>query len=849
MSRADIEAGRASVKIFSDESDLIRGLKKSQRMLRAFGRNAQQMGRTLTGAFVAAAVPIGFAIKTFASFSDAMLFAKGTSGALGQQFADMNTEARRLGSTTSFTASEVAGLMGVLGQANFSPEEIVEASSAILDLARATKVDLGFAGNFAAKVKSAFGLAASDMTKVSDTLAAATNRSNQDITELMEGFKLASPFASQLGDDIDTLAGLLGVLANSSISASQASTMLQRGYKNLIDPRIRKEVEKFTGISIQDPDTGKFRGMVAVLEDIATAGEGMDDVDFAGKMDEFFGRGAAGALILTKNIGSVREKIAEVGGAAGAAAELAALMDSEVGGAMRRFASAWKDLQIGFVQQMGDELEEMLEQGRNALNWIGIFLSQNKGLSLTILKTVAAIGIAGVSLIAFGSMAMSAASLLGVFIISLKLIAATVGILISALTFLVSPLGIFLTAGVGVLALIGHITGLSTAIGSILSESVVSMGKTFGQVMTGVMDAISNGNMQAAMAVMWGGAYLEWIKGKNKLLEIWTVMTGELDKLWETFKGGIVDSILATFEGVVGFAKGFKSAFMSVFGWISDAFETMMISLTAAFHGSLLEFRKAKQEALWLSTESVNDDIYQNQRGKSDDIHDLKARRKAKQVLPIIDEAVKATTAPGATDAEKAEAIAEAGRQMDDLFGSGHEFAEQHTAALHTMADALAANPLERATPRTENAIIVEEKLDEIDQGVQDKLSAQADELAAAQNEFNRLLQEAKKPKPENVPEDDGGDDEPPTPPPPEPTPEAAGRRLGKQSIDRAVGDVAGVSINTQEGFSAVAKALSTGAEEWAPQTAENTKATAIAAKKMARLMSQPGFEFVPLNL
>ena len=63
---------------------------------------------------------------------------KAVTGSTQKQFAALTDQAKLLGRTTSFTATQVAEGMTSLGRAGFKPEEIQAAIPAVLNLARAT---------------------------------------------------------------------------------------------------------------------------------------------------------------------------------------------------------------------------------------------------------------------------------------------------------------------------------------------------------------------------------------------------------------------------------------------------------------------------------------------------------------------------------------------------------------------------------------------------------------------------------------------------------------------------------------------------------------------------------------
>ena len=81
-----IRAARAYVELFADDSKLVRGLRRAQAKLKAFGRSVQQFGRQLLTVGSLAAVPFALSAQTFANFESQMARVKALTGATGEQF-------------------------------------------------------------------------------------------------------------------------------------------------------------------------------------------------------------------------------------------------------------------------------------------------------------------------------------------------------------------------------------------------------------------------------------------------------------------------------------------------------------------------------------------------------------------------------------------------------------------------------------------------------------------------------------------------------------------------------------------------------------------------------------------
>lgn len=103
------------VKVGADVSDFSRKMAESNRALSNFGKANQQTfdafkrtGAVVTGAGIALAGGLGFAVKKAANFESAMSSVAAISGATGKDFELLSDKAREMGAKTSFSATEAA---------------------------------------------------------------------------------------------------------------------------------------------------------------------------------------------------------------------------------------------------------------------------------------------------------------------------------------------------------------------------------------------------------------------------------------------------------------------------------------------------------------------------------------------------------------------------------------------------------------------------------------------------------------------------------------------------------------------------------------------------------------------
>jgi len=101
-------------------------------------------------------------IKTIANFEEAMSKVRAVTGAMPKEFKALSNNAKLLGSTTSKTATQVAGLQLEFSKLGFSTQEILAATEATISLSIAAGSDLAESAVVAASTIRGFGLDASE---------------------------------------------------------------------------------------------------------------------------------------------------------------------------------------------------------------------------------------------------------------------------------------------------------------------------------------------------------------------------------------------------------------------------------------------------------------------------------------------------------------------------------------------------------------------------------------------------------------------------------------------------------------------------------------------------------------
>lgn len=287
------------------------------RTAKRFKSIGAQMSRNLTA-------PLGLigasSFKVAADFEASMSKVKAISGATGAEFKALEADARRLGSATRFSATEVSGLQTEYAKLGFKPDEIVNATEATLALAQASGSDLASAAEVAGATLRGFGLNADETQRVTDVMASAFASSALDLDSFRDSMKFVAPVAASAGVSLEEASGMLATLANNGIKGSQAGTALRRI------------------LSEMAADGSSFEQAFAKsAESVVTLGDAKDEV----------GRSAQSAfLVLQKGQKDVKDLTKNFNEAEGSAQEMADVMGDNAQGSIKRMQSAIEGAQI-----------------------------------------------------------------------------------------------------------------------------------------------------------------------------------------------------------------------------------------------------------------------------------------------------------------------------------------------------------------------------------------------------------------------------------------------------------------------------------------------------------------------
>jgi uncharacterized protein YukE len=300
------------------------------------GRKMQQTGKNLSMKLTAPLVALGaVSFNVFKGFEAEMSKVKAVSGATAEEFKALSQNAKDLGASTMFSASQVAELQTEFAKLGFTATEITKVTESTLALAQASGSDLARAAEVAGSTLRAFGLDASETGRVTDVMAKSFSTSALGMDTFAESMKYVAPVAKSAGMSIEETSAMLAVLANNGIKGSAAGTALRR---------------IISEIGASGKPTSE------AIADLASQG-----LNLADAKDEV-GRSAQSALlILAEGVQQIKPLTKEFENSAGAAKEMADIMGDNAFGAGKRLESAMEGLGISIGEIVAEAVVPMIE--------------------------------------------------------------------------------------------------------------------------------------------------------------------------------------------------------------------------------------------------------------------------------------------------------------------------------------------------------------------------------------------------------------------------------------------------------------------------------------------------------
>jgi TP901 family phage tail tape measure protein len=303
-----------------------------------------------------------YSVEVGSNFEEAMSKVSALSGSAGSDLTKLEDKAKELGSSTKFSATEVAEGFSYMSLAGWDTASMLDGIDGVLNLAAASEMELADASDMVTDYLSAFGMQASESSKMADMLAYAQANSNTSATQLGEAYGNCAANLHTAGQDIETVTSLLEAMANQGTKGSEAGTQLS-SIMSQITQKMQDGAIAIGDTSVAVADSnGDFRDLTDILKDVEAATEGMGTEEKSAALAATFNKTALSGVnqILTEGMDKVSGYEGALRDSDGAASDMADTMQNNLKGKITALDSALEGLGIAAYNKVSGPLTKVV---------------------------------------------------------------------------------------------------------------------------------------------------------------------------------------------------------------------------------------------------------------------------------------------------------------------------------------------------------------------------------------------------------------------------------------------------------------------------------------------------------
>ncbi|WP_440097426.1 phage tail tape measure protein [Bacillus paralicheniformis] len=382
--------------------------KRASSVIHRMGQRMNTVGSTMRNvsssvamtsgiAFGGLVLPLKDAVQVGIDFEKQMSKVQAISGGTAGDLAKLTAQAKELGATTVFTASQAADAQGFLAMAGFKTNEIYGAMPGMLNLAAAGALELGTAADITSNIMSAFALKAEDSAHAADVIAYAAANANTNVEQMGEAMKYLAPNANSLGWGMEESAAAIMAFGDAGLQGSIAGQAFGTSLIRLATParKAQKEIDRL-GFEFFDA-AGNMKSMPEVIAEMEKGMKGMTKEQQAATLKTIVGAEAYKhwAVLLQKGSKALGENTKKLKESDGAAKKMADTMLDNAYGSLVEFESALEGAKIAVTEGLLPSIGDLADKGSALLT---MFNNLDKGTQATIGKTaVLTAGVLGVT--------------------------------------------------------------------------------------------------------------------------------------------------------------------------------------------------------------------------------------------------------------------------------------------------------------------------------------------------------------------------------------------------------------------------------------------------------------------
>lgn len=315
--------------------------------------------------------------REIAAYDQVLKNLQAITGATDEETRAMGETIKKVATETRFSTKEIGDGMTLIGQAGFNASQSIQIIGSAAELSTGTLEKMDITVDLLTTTLAAFGLKATESSRVSDVMANAINKSKLTVDKLRVSFGYFGSLAHEAGINLEETAASMSILADHGLRASTIGTSLRQVVSRLIEPN--DALRKATGYNADslkrlNPLTAGWSGTLKELSIVLW--DNKKQVMDVGKAFEIFGlRGAQAAVLMAKayKSGEYAEYLESLY-LVGAAHKMAVIQMEGIEMKAKNLGNTWKTLaielsEIGSRGVMGVILDSLKALG-DLLIWI-----------------------------------------------------------------------------------------------------------------------------------------------------------------------------------------------------------------------------------------------------------------------------------------------------------------------------------------------------------------------------------------------------------------------------------------------------------------------------------------------
>ncbi len=365
----------------------------------------------------------------------------------------LEEQVRAWAETTRFGATETANAVKEAASSGWEMAEIYEGIPGVMNLAQAAGMDLTSAMEYLGSALAGMDLEMGDSSSLIDQWVMTANRSRATVEDLGESMENLGSLMN-MTESSEELFAMLAMMAEYGTKGAEAGTLLRNVMLRLVAPtqkaadmmellnvseeemadiesmdlQAAAEATEKLGLSAFDAE-GNLKPFLQIISEIRSAVEGMTEEEMYKSLYAIFPtRTIKGILnLISASDAEYQAMMARISGSSGYAADIAALQEGGLGGAVRNLKSRIEEMKLSLQEGMEPSTTFLVEK---LTEIIGDLNDMPESKWRAIGSLVTAISVAGPAMLAMsgllkiaslmltpgGAIAMGTAAILALFI-------------------------------------------------------------------------------------------------------------------------------------------------------------------------------------------------------------------------------------------------------------------------------------------------------------------------------------------------------------------------------------------------------------------------------------------------